>query len=104
MNARRKTSKSFDWAISLAKSVARSSWKMPAPQATAMFAAPGASARAALHAAALAAPAQHAARQVGDGGEARFLQDGGGMRRAAAGAAHRDDRLVLGQLLGPGRE
>ena len=60
--------------------------------------------RPALDAAALGAPAQHAARQVGDVGEARLLQDRRGMRRAAAGAAHRDDRLVLGQLPGAGGE
>ncbi len=58
----------------------------------------------ALHAAALAAPAQHAARQVGDVGEARLLQDRRGMGRAAAGAADRHDRSVPRQLLGAGRE
>src|ERR1700722_3718804 len=60
--------------------------------------------RAALDAAALGTPAQHAARQVGDVGQAGLEQDRRGVRRAAAGAAYRDDRFVLRDLLGFGRE
>ena len=43
---------------------------------------------------AFGAPAQHAAGQIGDILEAVLLQDDRGLRRAAAGAAHRDDRAL----------
>src|ERR1700719_4623103 len=49
---------------------------------------------------AFGAPAQHAAGQIGDILEAGLLQDVGGLRRAAAGAAHRDDRPVMAQFGG----
>src|SRR5512132_4389703 len=50
---------------------------------------------------ALRAPAQHAAGQVGDFLEAGLAEDHGRLRRAGAGAAHRDDGLFLRQLCEP---
>ena len=55
---------------------------------------------AALDGVAFGAPAQHAAGEVGDVAEPRLLQDHGRLRRAAAGAAHRDDRPVARQFAG----
>src|ERR1700726_814131 len=49
---------------------------------------------------AFGAPAQHAAGQIRDVLEAGLLQDVGGLGRAAAGAAYRDDRPVMAQLGG----
>src|SRR6516162_2150522 len=49
---------------------------------------------------AFGAPAQHPAGEIGDIGEAGLAQDHGGLRRAAAGPAHGDDRAVACQLTG----
>jgi hypothetical protein len=47
---------------------------------------------------ALRAPTQHAAIEIGDIGETRLLQNHRRLRRAAAGAANRDDRPVTLQF------
>src|SRR5215472_16423307 len=47
---------------------------------------------------ALGAPAQHASRKIGDIAEAGLLQDDGGLRRTAAGAADGDNRTIARQL------
>src|SRR5256886_2618155 len=47
---------------------------------------------------ALGAPAQHAAREVGDAGKARVLQHDRGLRRARARTAHGDDGTVARKL------
>src|ERR1700752_266136 len=49
---------------------------------------------------AFGAPAQHPAGEIGDIAEAGLAQDHGGLRRAAAGAADRDDRAVARELAG----
>src|SRR6185437_7706990 len=100
-NVRCRTASPSDWTISATKADARSSRKIPAPQA--VTAPTACSVRAAFDAPALAAPAQHPARQVRDLAETRLLQDCRRMGRAAAGAADGDDRLVRGQLSGPSR-
>src|SRR6185437_12508668 len=58
----------------------------------------GALSAAAFARVAFGAPTQHAAGEVGDIGEAFLLQDDGRLRRAAAGAAYRHDRLVARQF------
>src|SRR5690348_13328827 len=45
-------------------------------------------------------PAQHSAGEVGDVAKPGFAQDHGGLRGAAAGAAHSDDRAVVRELAG----
>src|SRR6266851_5334560 len=45
-------------------------------------------------------PAQHSAGKVGNVAKPAFPQDGGGLRRAATGAAHRDDRPIARQFAG----
>src|SRR5947208_15099373 len=45
-------------------------------------------------------PAQHSAGKVGNIAKPAFPQDDGGLRRAAAGAAHRDDRPIARQFAG----
>jgi hypothetical protein len=49
---------------------------------------------------AFGAAAQHPAGEIGDIGEACLAQDHGSLRRAAAGAAHGDDRAVARELTG----
>ena len=45
-------------------------------------------------------PAQHPAGEIGDIAKPGLAQDHGGLRRAAAGAAHRDNRTVARELAG----
>src|SRR6516164_11260854 len=49
---------------------------------------------------AFGAPAQHATGKIGDIGKPGLAQDHGGLCRAAAGAADRDDRPVARELAG----
>src|SRR6516164_4556057 len=49
---------------------------------------------------AFGAPAQHAAGEIGDIAKPSLAQDHGGLCRAAAGAADRDDRAVARELAG----
>ena len=49
---------------------------------------------------AFGAPTEHTAGEIGDIGKASLAQDHGGLRRAAAGTAHRDDRTVASELAG----
>src|SRR5947207_11731386 len=49
---------------------------------------------------AFGAPAQHSTGEVGDVAKPGFLQNHSGLRRAATGAAHRDNRTVPPELAG----
>ena len=49
---------------------------------------------------AFGAPAQHPASKIGNVAKPGLAQDHGGLCRAAAGTAHRDDRTVASELAG----